>query len=40
MQDFISSVEDAPSWVKAIIVIGIGTMVGVVTAYIVSGVLI
>ena len=37
MSEIFSSLEDAPSWVKGVIVIVTGTMVGVAIAYIVSG---
>jgi hypothetical protein len=37
MRDMIEAVEDSPLWVKAGIAIGFGTTVGVVTAYIMTG---
>jgi hypothetical protein len=39
MTDLIHSIEDAPWWVKAVLAIGFGSLVGIVTATIMMGII-
>jgi hypothetical protein len=37
MTDLIHSIEDSPWWVKAVVVIGFGTFIGIAAAAIMTG---